>query len=90
MPGVDQMHFKPGCVEHFEQGYPVHASGLHRHGLDTALAQPLHQALKIGGEGWEFLYWLSIAVARNGDEMAGGPNVDAAGAGVGDAQGRRL
>ena len=39
---------------------------------------------------WEFLYWLSIAVGRNGDEMAGGTDVDATGVGIGDAQGRGL
>lgn len=54
------------------------------------MAQPLHQTLKIGGAGREFLYWLSFAVRRNSDEMAGGTDVDAIRVGVGDAQGRCL
>ena len=82
MASVDQVDFKPGGIEHLEQRDPVHTGGLHRHGRDGALAQPLHQALKIAGEGGKFLYWLSIPVRRNGDKMAGGTDVDAAGVGV--------
>ena len=41
---------KSSFLQHAEQGYPVHAGGLHHHGLYTALLQPIGQAVQVRGE----------------------------------------
>ena len=88
--GVDQVDFKPGGIKHFEQGDPVHASGLHCYSCDATFTQPLHQTLQVGSERQELAYWLIIPFPGHGNEMAGGTDINTAGAGVGDAQSRDL
>ena len=70
--GVHQHHLEVPLFQHPEQGYPVHAGGLHDHGLHTALRQPIGQTIQVRREGLKLLHRLLRPVGRNRHEMAGG------------------
>ena len=75
-------------VEQLEQRNPVHAGGLHRYGVHAALAEPVGQALEVGGEAGELAHRLVVPVGRHGHEVRGAADVDAGSVGVGRCQGR--
>ena len=75
-PRVYQHHLEPTLFEHPEQRYPVHAGGLHDHGLHAALRQPVRQAIQIRRKAGELAHRRLRAVRRHRHEMAGGAHVD--------------
>ena len=75
--GVHQHHLEVPLFQHPEQGYPVHAGGLHDHGLHTALGQPVRQTVQVRREGLELSNRLCGTVGEYRHEMAVGPHVDA-------------
>jgi hypothetical protein len=88
MPRVDQQHREAARVEQLEQGYPVHAGGLHGHRVNAALAEPVGHAFKVGGEAVELAHRLVVAMGRHGHEVRGAADVDAGRVGVGQGQRR--
>jgi hypothetical protein len=86
--GIDQEHLEAARAEQLEEGDPVHAGGLHGHGVHAAGPQPVGKQHEIGGEGAELAHRLVVAVGRHGHEVGAAADVDAGGVGVGDAQRR--
>ena len=76
-PRIHQHHSEPSVFQHTEQRYPVHAGGLHDHGLHTALGQPVRQTVQVRRESLKLLHRLLRAVGGNRHEVAGGPHVNA-------------
>jgi hypothetical protein len=50
LSGIDEPHLEAARTEELEEGDPVHAGGLHRHGLDATPGQPVGQGVEIRGE----------------------------------------
>ena len=75
--GVHQHHLKPTLFQHPEQWYPVHAGGLHDHGLHAALGQPVRQTIQVRREGGELAHRRLRAVGGHRHEVAAGSHVDA-------------
>ena len=75
--GVYQHYLEAPLFQHPEQRYPVHAGGLHDHGVHAALHQPVRQAVQVRREGLKLTHRLLRAVSGNCHEMAGGPHVNA-------------
>src|SRR6202035_441952 len=63
--GVDQYHFEAAILQNFIQWNPVDPGRFHRDRLDPALRKPIHQAVKLGGEGAELAHWLRIPLTRD-------------------------
>ena len=76
-PGIHQHHLKASFLQHTEQRYPVHAGGLHDHGLHAALGQPVRQTVQVRRESLKLPYRLLRTVGRYRHIVAGGPHVDA-------------
>ena len=74
-PGVHQHHLEAPFFQHPEQRYPVHAGGLHNHGLHTTLGQPVRQAVQVGREGLNLSHRLLRPVGGNRHEMAADTHV---------------
>src|SRR5437773_8474413 len=47
MLGIDQTNLKPTGLQNLKQGYPIDACRFHRHGIDTALLEPVDEAMKV-------------------------------------------
>ena len=75
--GVHQHHLEVPLFHHPEQGYPVHAGGLHDHGLHTALGQPVRQTVQIRREGLELSNRRFRPVGGHRHKMAGSAHVNA-------------
>ena len=75
--GVHQHYLEVSLFQHPEQRYPVHAGGLHDHGLHTALRQPVCQTVQVRRESLELSHRLLRAVGGNCHIVAGGPHVNA-------------
>ena len=72
-----QHHLDAPILQHPEQRYPVHAGGLHDHGVHAALHQPVGQAVQVRREGGKLSHRLLRPVGGNCHEVAGGPHVNA-------------
>ena len=81
LPRVDQLDLEAARAEELEERDPVHAGGLHRHGLDAAAGEPVSQGVEIRGEGAEGadVAALGVAALRHGDVVARGSDIDAGG-----------
>ena len=75
--GVDQHDLKAALLEDLVERNPVDPSRLHRHGLHSALRQPVRQPVQVGSEGAELAHRLRVAVGRDRYEMAVLSAVDA-------------
>jgi hypothetical protein len=75
-------------LEQLIQRDPVHAGGLHGHGVDAAGIEPIGQTMQIDSEAGELAHGFVITVRRHGHIVRGSADVDAGGIGVGDRQGR--
>jgi hypothetical protein len=69
---------------------PVHAGGLHRHGLDPERYEPVGHTVEVGREGLESLYRLIAQVWWYRNDMESGSNVDGCRPVVDDGQTCRL
>ena len=76
-PGVHQHHLEAPFFQHPEQRYPVHAGGLHDHGVHVALGQPVRQTVQVRREGLELTHRRLRPVGGNCHIVAGGPHVNA-------------
>ena len=76
-PGIHQDHREAPLFQHTEQRYPVHAGGLHGHGLHTALRQPVRQTVQVPRESLKLLYRLLGPIGGYRHIVAGGPHVNA-------------
>ncbi len=72
-----QHHLEAPLLQHPEQRYPVHAGGLHDHGVHAALLQPVGQAVQVRREDGKLSHRLLHPVGGNCREVAGGPHVNA-------------
>jgi hypothetical protein len=77
IPGIDQADLESACFKNLKERNPVDASGFHRNGLDTALLQPVRQAVQIFSEGGVGTNRLRIAVRGNSNENLSGSNIHA-------------
>ena len=59
-PGIAQLNIEAVLLELEEQWYPVDASGLHRHGIDTASLQPIADFIQVTGKASEAAIVLAI------------------------------
>ena len=73
----NQHHLEAPFFQHAEQGYPVHPSRLHDHGLHAALRQPLRQTVQVGRESLKLAHRLFGPIGGNCHIVAGGAHVDA-------------
>lgn len=76
---VDQEHLEAARLQNLEKRNPVHASRLHRDGLNPAGLEPVGQAVQVGREGAKGAHRLRVAVGRHGDKVFFGPDIDAGG-----------
>jgi len=65
MTGVDQAHPEAAVFQDLKERNPENARGLHRHGFNAALLEPIGQLLKFPGEGTEVADRLRIAIRGN-------------------------
>ena len=81
LPRVHESDLEAAFAEELEEGDPVHANGLHRHGLDVAAGEPVGQGVQIRGEGPELsdVAPLGVTAVRDGDVVTPGADVDARG-----------
>ncbi len=88
LPRVDESDLEAALAEELEEGDPVHAGGLHRHGLDVAAGEPVGQGVQIRGEGPELadVAPLGVAAVRDGDVVTPGADIDARGVQVDPAE----
>ena len=87
MSGIDREHREAARFEQLEQGDPVHAGGLHRHGVHGAGLKPIGDGVEVHREAGELAHRLVVALGRHGHEVGRAADVDARGIGVGDRQG---
>ena len=88
---VDQADLEPAGLQDLVQGDPVDAGGLHGHGGDAALREPIREGVEVLREGPEAPDGLRVAVERHADVDLGGADVDArrrAGCRIGIVTGR--
>ena len=76
-PGVHQHHLEAPFFQHPEQRYPVHAGGLHDHGLHTTLGQPVRQTVQVRRESLELSHRLLRPVGGHRHIVAGSAHVNA-------------
>ena len=79
--GIDEEDFKAPRFEDLEQRNPIDTSGLHGHGLDTTLFQPVGQLQQLGGKGRESAHGVRDSIGRHGDINLAGSDVDSRGVG---------
>ena len=87
MARVDQADLEAARLQDLVQGDPVHAGGLHGHGGDAALREPVREGVQVRREGPEAPDGLRVAVERHAHVELGGPDVDARGVRVQDRHG---
>src|SRR5262249_57530697 len=56
--GVGKNSLEAALLEDLVAGNPINPGGLHCHGLDSALDEPIGQPLKVGSEGAELAHRL--------------------------------
>ena len=78
---------KPPRLQDLVQGDPVDPGGLHGHGGDAALGEPVGEGLQVLGEGPEAPDGLGIPVERHAHVDLGGADVDPGGVRVQDRRG---
>jgi hypothetical protein len=88
LPRVHEPDLEAARAEKLEEGDPVHARGLHRHGLDVAAGEPVGQGVQIRGEGPELSHVapLGVATVGDGDVVTPGADIDARGVQVDPAE----
>ena len=82
---VDEKHSEAAPLQQLEHRDPVHARGLHRHGIHVASIQAVGQPFDIACEAPELANGLVIAVRWDGTVVRSTADVDAGGVGVGEA-----
>jgi len=87
MARVDQADFEPGGLEDLKERYPIHARGLHRHGGDATVLQPVAQGVEVFGERGEGADRFGITAGRDSHVDVPCADVYASGVRMEDVQG---
>ena len=87
--GVDQADLKAAILEDLKQRYPLDPGGLHGHGGDATLLEPVGQFDEIFGERAIMPHRLFIAVCGYCHVVDGGTEVDSGGVRIGSAKSGR-
>jgi hypothetical protein len=76
---VNQHYLEAALFKDFVERNPVDPGRFHRHGLDSALGQPVGQANKLCGEGAKLAYRFGVALDWNRHEVTSLAAVDTGG-----------
>ena len=85
--GIDQVDLEAARLQDLIDGDPVHAGGLHHHGLDPAALEPVGHAVDGVSEAVEVAHALIIAISGHAGELAGGADINGRAIGIDDGQG---
>ena len=87
---VDEHHLEASLFEDVVDRDPVHAGGLHRHGVDAAGLKPVDHAIQVRRERLESADRFRISIDRHGHVVVPGPAVDPCGIGLDPLERLRL
>ena len=87
MARVDEKHLQSRRLQNLENGNPVNAGALHRHGFDSAFGEPGCNVVEVVGEGGKRPHRVGVAVERNRHVNFSGSDIDACRMGIDRRQG---